>query len=943
MSILGSSGHRSPRRGTARALRLVVPAIVTASALALPTTPGAAQTGGGTVPAGAQTQGVNVVGYNDLGGQGLNGAVTVVGTTAVVAAGYTPMGTMSNANTKIASMNTGPKCANVPIKVVDISDPTRPRVSSTIPMPNGQAARDVDALHVSTPAFTGDLLAVAFTTCQLDYRAFLERFVVQPGSFAHRGVAYYDVSDRANPRFLGRYLADFDEFDPTAPPCGPGGDINCAQDQFSVRVQRLRDGRIVSVSSKPDSATDANSPSGDIRLVDVSDPTKPTQLGSWPRLGEVPDLAFAGNQGCFPRPGGRTAEFSTDGTQLHVPYLDAGLYTLDIRDLANPKPIGNWRYPADWNVEGQAAFAPPLDLGNRRLSVVSDEDWWWPTHAVRVDSPNPPAALAGDNVGCAGLWTLVDLTFNSQAYAKPGGRISGDFVFVGRGCPARRAANGTTTPADPLLGNPAGKIAVAGDPPGGSPPGGGCPGVARQRRLEDAGAIAIISSVTSASPESVTTFTTAAWPDIPVDQNQSPTGRYVGPNVQLKAPAGVALRNALCPSLSGGQCVPAQPLNGSVVDLPGEWGGLRFIDVGDPGAPTEVATYKSPGSRIMPPPDIRGIYSAGQPVVDGNRVYAAWNTDGLRVLDLSSGLPVEVGSFVPPDRPDPTGTVTPKAFVVGVDYTPRHIVVSDMNSGLWILEKPAPFAGRGYWLAAADGGVFALGDAPFFGSAGALPLRSPVVGMAPTPNGRGYWLVAGDGGVFSYGNAGYRGSMGGGRLNAPVVGMAPTPTGNGYWLAAADGGVFAFGDARFHGSMGGTALKSPVVGISATPGGRGYRLVAADGGVFAFGDAAFYGSTGALRLRSPVVGMKPTASGRGYHLAAADGGVFAFGDAAFTGSTASTRLAAPVVGIEASPGTLGYWMVGSDGGVYALGAPFLGSLGGTRLNSRVVGLATVPR
>ena len=84
-------------------------------------------------------------------------------------------------------------------------------------------------------------------------------------------------------------------------------------------------------------------------------------------------------------------------------------------------------------------------------------------------------------------------------------------------------------------------------------------------------------------------------------------------------------------------------------------------------------------------------------------------------------------------------------------------------------------------------------------------------------------------------------------------------------------------------------------------------------------------------------------TGRGYHLAAADGGVLAFGDAAFVGAVAGGRLAAPVVGIEAAPGTLGYWLVGSDGGVYALGAPFLGSLGGARLNGRIVGLATVPR
>ena len=42
-------------------------------------------------------------------------------------------------------------------------------------------------------------------------------------------------------------------------------------------------------------------------------------------------------------------------------------------------------------------------------------------------------------------------------------------------------------------------------------------------------------------------------------------------------------------------------------------------------------------------------------------------------------------------------------------------------------------SGRGYWLVAADGGVFSFGDAHFHGSAGGLRLHQPIVGMAPTP------------------------------------------------------------------------------------------------------------------------------------------------------------------------------------------------------------------
>jgi hypothetical protein len=44
--------------------------------------------------------------------------------------------------------------------------------------------------------------------------------------------------------------------------------------------------------------------------------------------------------------------------------------------------------------------------------------------------------------------------------------------------------------------------------------------------------------------------------------------------------------------------------------------------------------------------------------------------------------------------------------------------------------------------------------------------------MAATPTGKGYWLVASDGGIFAYGNATFRGSTGGVTLAKPIVEMA---------------------------------------------------------------------------------------------------------------------------------------------------------------------------
>ena len=76
-----------------------------------------------------------------------------------------------------------------------------------------------------------------------------------------------------------------------------------------------------------------------------------------------------------------------------------------------------------------------------------------------------------------------------------------------------------------------------------------------------------------------------------------------------------------------------------------------------------------------------------------------------------------------------------------------------------------------------------------------------ILGMARTPSGQGYWLVGRDGGVFAFGDAAFYGSLPGAGINVSnIVAMSPTPTGAGYWLVGSDGGVFTFGNAPFAGN-----------------------------------------------------------------------------------------------------------------------------------------------
>ena len=367
----------------------------------------------------------------------------------------------------------------------------------------------------------------------------------------------------------------------------------------------------------------------------------------------------------------------------------------------------------------------------------------------------------------------------------------------------------------------------------------------------------------------------------------------------------------------------AAQLNGTVFVPCGD--GLRSVTPTPHTAP--VANWKTTSGAHSSPIVAGGmVWSIG-----GSTLYALNATSGAKTYSFSISQPAN--HFPSPAAAD-------------------GLLVAPGSDQLFAFDGPAGLPGPptpepthpGYWLTAADGGIFSFGQSGFYGSTGGIHLNRPIVGMASTPDRRGYWLVASDGGVFAFGDAGFHGSTGALHLNAPIVGMAPTPDGNGYWLVASDGGVFAFGDAAFKGSMGGKPLNAPVVGIASGSDDRGYRLVASDGGVFAFGSAPFRGSAGNLRLTRPIVGMAAVPlPGSGYWLVAADGGIFNYGGAGFYGSTGGEALGSPVVGMAPTVDGRGYWLASADGSVYPEGdAAFSGALDGLPLNAPVVGLATGP-
>jgi hypothetical protein len=122
------------------------------------------------------------------------------------------------------------------------------------------------------------------------------------------------------------------------------------------------------------------------------------------------------------------------------------------------------------------------------------------------------------------------------------------------------------------------------------------------------------------------------------------------------------------------------------------WGTQHIYDVSDPTEPIELARFATEHSTDGTL-GLDGVYTAHDTVLDGTMAISSWYSDGIRIVDLSDpSNPVEVASFVPPRRRDPTGYwIAPNGasdfpMVWGVAVQDGLIYLSDMHSGLWIIK-----------------------------------------------------------------------------------------------------------------------------------------------------------------------------------------------------------------------------------------------------------------
>jgi len=499
-------------------------------------------------------------------------------------------------------------CPGSGVAVIDVSHPALPVLLSRTP------AHPDTSMEVMRPVRIGgrDVLAIGLQDCGKDPR---------PG-VGRTGLELVDVTDPRQPADLSFF--DVDRF---------GARVVGVHE---LDVTRTPAGRWLALLAAPNleaatAGADGAGGTGDLLIVDITDPTRPVLDSSWGILGEPalgPTFYRSVRRGNDARTLLHSVRAGRSGTVAYLSYWDAGVLLLDISNPSRPRYLGRTTFGPDEEGNAHSVDATP----DGRVIAEADE----------VLNPFQ-ARLTGSAL--AGGQPATQATFTPPLNGMPGRAVSGAVAYVGRGCPE-----------DGYAADATGRVALVER--------GGCRFDEKVARAQRAGATAVI------------VFDDAAEPDDlgPMSGSRQVTLTEGGGSVTVAIPAVLVPRDAgLRLRDLGGPVTAASTFTG--------WGGLRLWDVSDPRQPRFVARFATPEAQD-PAAAGRGLWSVHNPVIRGTTLYASWYSAGVRVLDISRpAAPSEIAAWTGEGRP----AGAPAVDVWGVAVTGGLVFASDRGFGLYVL------------------------------------------------------------------------------------------------------------------------------------------------------------------------------------------------------------------------------------------------------------------
>jgi hypothetical protein len=531
--------------------------------------------------------------------------------------------------------NPTPACNSGGVHIVDISNPAAPvKVGFLNAGGTGYQTEGVQALHIDTDDYTGDILIVSNEWCLPRSNPKLN-----PG-----GITIYDINDPTNPQIL---VDDFGDFDLHG---------NRANESHSVIAWDAGDGDAYAAAID-------NEENEDVDLFEITDPRNPVLLAET----ELPGVNIDGHGALEFAHDFDILQFPDGSWHLMVSDWDGGWVDLDVTDPSNPSIVGDFDYTADGPCDEVVPTACPPE-GNAHqgewnsdgsVFVGTDEDFdpFRTTPLTRVTgNADFPAPEEYTTVAVGGAPVTI----------LPDRRLNGPVAYGGYGCPGTSAPipNADTTIPPGTLDPGEEQIIVLQRGPTDDPnaPEEACfPGEKADNATDQGWDAVILTGRHLAGGAAADDPPNCGFGAFPPDERiPAVCTTHTAMHELFARTPDFTLPYPL------GDPADLEPNIGEVgfeVDITATfdgWGYVRVLDTDPANAPTEIAQITIPetadeafafdfGDLTVHEVEVpRGDPNEGGPAPDDDLVaYFSWYSGGFRVFDISDpSNPAELGHYI---------------------------------------------------------------------------------------------------------------------------------------------------------------------------------------------------------------------------------------------------------------------------------------------------------
>jgi hypothetical protein len=565
--------------------------------------------------------------------------------------------------------NQTPACNSGGVHIVDISNPVSPvKVGFLNAGGTGYQTEGIQALHIDTDEYTGDILVVSNEWCLAKSNPKLN-----PG-----GITIYDINDPTNPVIL---VDDFGDFDLHG---------SRANEAHSVIAWDAGDGDAYAAAID-------NEEVEDVDLFEITDPRNPVLVAET----ELPGVTVNAHGQLKTSHDFDVLQFPDGSWHLMVSDWDAGWIDVDVTDPSNPTIVGDFDYAACDQViqaelgeclepEGNGHQGEWNSDGSVFLGTDEDFDSFRTTPLTRVTGDtNFPAPEEYSTVAVGGAPVTI----------LPDKRLNGPVAFGGYGCPGTSAPipNADTTIPPGSLADGEEQIIVLQRGPTNDPnaPEEACFPGEKADNATDQGWDAVILTgrhlAGGAADDDPPNCGFGAFP--PDEQIPAVCTTHTAMHELFARTPDFTL------PYPPGDPTDLEPDIGDVgfeVDITAifdGWGYVRVLDTDPASDPTEIAQITIPetadedfatdfGDVTVHEVEIpRGDPNEGGPAPDDDLVaYFSWYSGGFRVFDITDPAnPAELGHYI-----DANGNNFWGVALAEDENGDRIVLASDRDFGLFI-------------------------------------------------------------------------------------------------------------------------------------------------------------------------------------------------------------------------------------------------------------------